>query len=82
MTQNNVPLLVLSGLLAGIILAFAVMAVAPHNLTGTIGLIHQYSLYCSRKWLQVPAIWRSSLQLRMPGLFSGPTPKVVIRPCS
>jgi inhibitor of cysteine peptidase len=37
MTQNNVPLLVLSGLLAGIILAFAVMAVAPHNLTGTIG---------------------------------------------
>ncbi|MFA4860513.1 beta-propeller domain-containing protein [Methanoregula sp.] len=34
MTQNNVPLLVLSGLLAGIILTFAVMAVAPHILTG------------------------------------------------
>lgn len=35
MTQNNVPLLILSGLLAGIILAFAVMAVVPPNLAQT-----------------------------------------------
>ncbi|MDD5025516.1 MAG: hypothetical protein PHN79_10495, partial [Methanoregula sp.] len=37
MIQKNVPLLILSGLFAGILLAFTVMAVVPYNLTGSPG---------------------------------------------